>query len=33
MKEVKWNSKARDFVRSLDDDVKREIGQGCPDDF
>ena len=26
MREIKWNSKARDFVRSLDDDTKREIG-------
>ena len=26
MKEIKWNSKARDFVRALDDETKREIG-------
>lgn len=26
MKEIKWNLKARDFIRSLDDDVRREIG-------
>lgn len=26
MKEVVWNSKARDFVRSLDEATRREIG-------
>lgn len=26
MKEVKWNAKAREFVRSLDNETKREIG-------
>lgn len=26
MKKIKWNHKARDFVRSLDDNTKREIG-------
>lgn len=26
MKTVRWNSKAREFVRSLDIDTKREIG-------
>lgn len=26
MKEVKWNAKAREFVRSLDDETRREIG-------
>jgi len=26
MKEIKWNSKAREFVRLLDDGTKREIG-------
>lgn len=26
MKKIKWNGKARDFVRSLDDETKREIG-------
>ncbi len=26
MKQIKWNSKAKDFVRSLDIDAKREIG-------
>lgn len=26
MKEIKWNSKARDFIKSLDNEIKREIG-------
>jgi phage-related protein len=26
VKEVKWNPKAREFVRSLDEETKREIG-------
>ena len=26
MKEVKWNPKAREFVRSLEEETKREIG-------
>ena len=26
MKEIIWNAKARDFVRSLDEDTRREIG-------
>ncbi len=26
MKEIKWNQKAKDFIRSLDDDTKCEIG-------
>lgn len=26
MKEIKWNEKARDFVRSLDLETKKEIG-------
>ena len=26
MKEVKWNLRAKEFVRSLDDETKREIG-------
>lgn len=26
MKIIKWNSKARDFVRSLDEKTRREIG-------
>ena len=26
MKKVLWNEKAKEFVRSLDDDTKREIG-------
>jgi phage-related protein len=26
LKEIKWNSKARDFVRLLDEETKREIG-------
>jgi phage-related protein len=26
MKEIKWNLKARDFIKSLDNETKREIG-------
>ncbi|RPJ78884.1 MAG: type II toxin-antitoxin system RelE/ParE family toxin [Alphaproteobacteria bacterium] len=26
MKEIKWNSKAMEFIRQLDTDTKREIG-------
>ncbi|MGE3608524.1 MAG: type II toxin-antitoxin system RelE/ParE family toxin [Bacteriovoracaceae bacterium] len=26
MKEIKWNAKAREFIRSLDLEIKREIG-------
>jgi hypothetical protein len=26
LKKVKWNEKARDFVRGLDDETKIEIG-------
>lgn len=26
MKQLKWNEKARDFIRSLDSVTKREIG-------
>ncbi len=26
MREINWNSKARDFVRSLDENTRREIG-------
>ena len=26
MRKIEWNEKARDFVKSLDDDTKREIG-------
>ena len=26
MRQIQWNSKARDFIRSLDNETKREIG-------
>ncbi len=26
MKEIKWNLKARDFIRLLDEDTRREVG-------
>ncbi len=31
MKEIKWNSKARNFIKLLDDGVKREIGTSTYD--